>query len=85
MLCCNFLYSAPSHLAGYGSPSYLGTCDFRASSPGNPPSGESSLLVRVGKMILARVLIYGTTLTLTPTEALPEADVVPGKPIHTVS
>ena len=30
-------------------------------------------------MILARVLIYITTLTLTPAEALPEADVVSGK------
>lgn len=80
----NLLCSAPPHLAGDGSPSYLGTCDFRAGSPRNPPSGESFLLVRVGKMIPAQVLIYGTSLTLTPAEALPEAEVVPGKPIHTV-
>lgn len=85
VLCCNFLYSAPSHLARYGSPNYLGACDFRARSPRNPLSGESSFLVRVGKMILARVLIYGMTLTLTPAEAVSEANVVPGKPIHTVS
>lgn len=73
----------PPHLDREGSPRYLGAGDLGAGPAGNPPPGDASLLVRVGVVALA--LLRRMTRTLPHAEVLPEADVVPGEPIHTVS